>query len=250
MTIDDIQKEIKRLLSQYEIPALTLQLPMPELHKWAKSQARRLKLDEDCFVDQMSSLFWAISHVQLGLGYALIARQSCKFPRGQRSLLYSHSQVEDPLSFDMPWFHFWYHYYSTIECLYRCWERIAFLLKAACFPQCPCKLYFDGIVNKIKKDSHLEKNPNIRNLKLQVKHWSKISSLRNKLSHQDSSPIKNETKIEVSRVKIYGAHGQDLFKFNSESSNIRGKINNISEAYKRLLPAIKSMKVFIEKIKK
>ena len=80
--IQGIQKEIARFFKKYKIPAVTHNLPMENLHQWSDKVADHFKLDREEFRQSVTELFWSISHVQLALGYALIAKESCAYPKG------------------------------------------------------------------------------------------------------------------------------------------------------------------------
>ena len=82
MDINEIQTRIGELFSKYNIPAITLNMPTENLHRWSSQVAAHFKLNVENFSQVMSELFWSAAHIQLSLGYALIARQDCKFPKG------------------------------------------------------------------------------------------------------------------------------------------------------------------------
>lgn len=217
---------------------------MGKLHSWGKYHAQRLGIDEHNFTKCVSTISWAVAHAQLGLGHALIARQSVSFPRGKKSSAYRKDDVPNLGIADI---HFWYHAYMTIECLYRCWERLASLLQIACFPHCSDKLYFDGLVNKIKNNSRLKDNGAFRNIQLQVKHWNTVAKHRNKLSHSDSSPM-NEFRFTGDVSRIRGPSNQIIFKIDYTYSDIRQEIDKLKGYYVRLVPAIEAVQKFIENI--
>ncbi len=246
MKIEDIHKEITDLFKKYKYPWLTLNLSMKNLHKWSIATSERLKLNEKDFQDAMSELFWSLSHVQLALGYMLIARNSCKFPKGINGTAY---QEEDIPSIGLPEIHFCYHSSFSIECIYRCWERMALVLLKACYPKCSSKFYFNGVVNKIDKDGNYNRNPKLYNLKKQIKHWDKVAGIRNELSHgTGSSPMKN-IKIEGEISNIYGLRGERILKGKYSSKNLIEETNKIKDKYLKLLPAMKAVIEFIDNIR-
>ncbi len=245
MKIEDIHKEVADLFKKYKYPWLTLNLSMENLHQWSMITSRRLKLNEEDFQCAVTELFWSLSHVQLALGYMLIARESSQFPRGIKGTSY---QVKDiPLMLEIPEIHFRYHSSCGIECIYRCWERMASILLKACYPKCIGKFYFDEIVNKIRKDEKYNKNPKLHDLEKQIKHWNKIAGMRNNLSHKASSPFK-DIKIEGTVANIYGPRGRRIPKFNYSSKNLVEETNKIKDEYLKLLPAMKAVNEFVDKI--
>ena len=82
MNINDIQVEIDRLFGEHEIPAITKNLPMENMQKWSHEVANHFNLDAEEFRQAVCELFWSAAHVQLSLGYALIAKRDCAFPSG------------------------------------------------------------------------------------------------------------------------------------------------------------------------
>ena len=60
-------------------------MPIENLHRWASEVAAHFSLDEDEFSKTMTELFWSTAHIQLSLGYALIVRQDCIFPKGKKA---------------------------------------------------------------------------------------------------------------------------------------------------------------------
>ena len=242
--IQQIQKSIAELFNTYKIPALTQNLSMEDLGKWADIVSKKLRLDPDFFYPKAAEFFWALSHVQLAIGYALVARQSCEFPKGKSGISFDESGVPDLL--DICDMHFWYHAFCVRECIYRCWERLASLLSAACCPNLPEKNYFDGIVEKIEKDSDLNRIPELKLLKKQIKHWNNAASARNKLSHRESSPF-TRTKITVELTNLIGADGQVIPKYHYSSDDILQEIEKLKNAYLRLQPAFMDVSKFIEK---
>lgn len=247
MQIEKTQKEIDMLFRKYKIPALTHNLPMDNLNQWAFKVADHFSLDRDKFRESVTELFWNVSHVQLSLGYALIARQSCKFPKGIQGESFREEDI--PNMIGMPEMHFWLHIYSCYECLYRCWERIAIVLQDVCFPEYSRKKYFNQIVDDLGKDSKYDYNKYLRELKKQIKNWSKIAEIRNGLSHGKSSPFQN-TIIEGILSDTVGPNGLPIPKLIYSSKNLVQETKDIVEKYRNLLPVIKIMKEFIDNIDK
>jgi len=243
--IQQIQGNIAELFKTYKIPALTLNLPMDNLQNWADVISKRLRLDPEYLYPKASEFFWSLSHVQLAIGYALIARQSCEFPRGKKGASYDESSMPDLL--DLCDMHFWYHAFCVRECIYRCWERLAVLLSTACYPNISEKLYFDGIVKKIENDSNINKINELKLLKKQIKHWNNASSVRNKLSHHESSPF-TKTKIKVEFTDFVGLNRELIPKYHYLSEDIVQEIEVIKNAYLKLHPAFVDVTKFIEKI--
>ena len=246
ITITEIHNEIFKLFNQYRYPLLTKKFLISDLNSWGQNQSRRLGIDSNIFYKRVSALFWSIAHVQISLGHALIARQLVAFPKGQKGIAYNMTDI--PKMLDIPDIHFWCHAYLTIECLYRCWERITNLLQLVCFPKCTDKMYFPDVVYKIKNNSQFKNNPVLPRLEKAVKHRNNVAEHRNKYSHQDSSPM-IEFKFEGSVSRIRGPFNQFILKIDYSYSNVIQEIDKLKNYYSRLEPAIIAVQKFIENIK-
>lgn len=231
--IYDTHNEIQRIYKKYKYPWLTLRLPVENLYSWGTKTAKRLKIDEDKFCQRVVGINWAVSHVQLSLGYVLIAKQEVRFPRGIKGVSKDIKTIPDE---NLAYLYFWFHSYMTIECLYRSWERITNLIRAACYPNCKNKYYFDGMIDKIKEDSSINQNRYLKDLKEQVKNWNKIAKLRNKLSHEDSSSI-NEIELSCDNITVNYCY-----------KDVRQELEKLKSYYIKLIPAITAARNFIENV--
>ena len=193
----------------------------------------------------MSELFWSAAHIQLSLGYALIARQDCKFPKGTNGKAFKEEDIPDAAG--LPEIHFWYHLYNCYECIYRCWERIASVLKSACYPNNDEKMYFDQIVNALDQDNSYNKNPHLNSLKKQRKHWNNAAKARNDISHGTSSPLRN-MNIEGKVSNILAMNGLPQIYLNYSINSPKESIEKVVEQYKKVFPAMKIMVDFIDNI--
>jgi hypothetical protein len=243
--INRIQKEISELFKKYKIPAVTHNLPMENLHQWAYRVADHFKLDREEIRQSVTELFWSISHVQLALGYALIAKESCAYPKGTCGEAFREEDI--PNMIGMPEMHFWHHTYCCYECLYRVWERISIVLKGVCFPASSEKKYFNQIIDDLCRSPKYNQNKFLKELKKQESHWCKIAEIRNDLSHSKSSPFRN-TNIEGVLSSIISPYGLPLPKLNYSSKNLKQEIEQIVDKYRKILPAIKAMKDFIDNV--
>ncbi len=243
--IDSIQKEIDQLFGKYKIPAITKNLPPENLQEWSMKVATHFKLDEESFRQTVTELFWSIAHIQLSLGYALIARQDCEFPKGTKGKVLHEKDVPNVIA--MPEIHFWYHIYNSYECIYRCWERIASVIGNVCYPKRTTKIYFDQLVNKLSKDKDFKKNLCLKELRKQIKHWSKIAEARNEISHGKSSPFRNIT-IEGKVSDVLGADGLPIVYLDYFVKSPKKEIEHVVDKYRKVLPAIIAMKDFIDNI--
>ncbi len=245
MNINEIQQEIDRLFSKYSIPAITKNLPMENLHKWSAQVAAHFKLDGEDFGEVMTELFWSVAHIQLSLGYALIARQNCEFPKGTNGKAFQEEDI--PIAIAIPEIHFWYHLYNSYECIYRCWERMTSVIKSVCYPKLNEKMYFDQVINNLDNDSNFNKNPHLIALRRQIKHWNKIAEARNEISHGKSSPFRN-MNIEGKVSDILGVDGLALIYLDYSFKSPKENIEQVVDKYKRVFPAMEVMVDFIDNI--
>mgnify|MGYP001598418100 FL=1 len=245
MNIHEIQDEISSLFSKYKIPVITKKMPIENLHRWASEVAAHFSLDEDEFSKTMTELFWSTAHIQLSLGYALIARQDCIFPKGKKGRAFRTEDIPNAIS--IPEIHFWYHIYNSYECIYRCWERITSVIKSVCYPEDNQKMYFDQIVNKLDDDAKYNKNPHLQSLKKRIKHWNKAAGARNEISHGNSSPFRNMS-IEGKASDVLGLDGIPLIYLNYSVNSPKERIDEIVDKYKKVFPAMEVMVAFIDNI--
>ena len=245
MNICEIQKAISDLFSKYKIPVITHKMPMENLHRWSSEVAAHFKLDQDEFSKVMSELFWSAAHIQLSLGYALIARQDCKFPKGTRGKAFKEEDM--PAAMGLPEIHFWYHIYNSYECIYRSWERMASVLKSVCYPKNKEKMYFDQIVKTLDSDKTFNKNPHLNSLRKQIKHWNRAAEARNEISHGTSSPFRN-MNIEGKVSDILSVSGLPHIYLNYAINSPKESIEQLVDKYKKIIPAMKIMVDFIDNI--
>jgi len=244
--INTIQKEIDRLFGKYKIPAITKNLPMENLHEWSKKVAAHFKLDEEDFMQTVTELFWTMAQVQLSLGHTLIAMQECEFINGAQGIAFHEKDVPN---IKMPEIYFWHHIYNSVECVYRCWERINKVIMYACFPNLPEKQakmqYFPQTISALQKNPKYSKNPYLSELQNQIENREKVAYYRNEISHGKSSPMRN-MKIEEKASDLLGANGLPLIYLEYSCKSLTEELNSLIDAYRKVLTVIKSMKDFID----
>lgn len=248
MNTNTTQKEIDSLFGKYKIPALTKNLPMKNLQIWSSKVAQHFGLDPENFRQVVVELFWSMAHVQLSLGYALIAIQECDFPNGIQGITLHEKNIPDV---KMPEIYFWYYACNSHECIYRCWERINNVIKHVCFPDMPVeqfrKTYFPTAISDLQKDPKYNKNPYLKELQEQVEHRKNAADDRNEISHGKSSPLRN-MNIEGKTSEILSADGLPFIYLDYSAKSPKKEIERIVDKYRKLLPAIKAMKEFIDNI--
>ena len=245
MNINKIHTEIGNLFSKYKIPAITNKIPIENLHRWSDEVAAHFNLDAEDFSKVMTELFWSAAHVQLSLGYALIARQDSNFPKGEKGKAFKEKDIPNAIA--IPEIHFWYHIYNSYECIYRCWERITAVLKGVCYPRSNKKMYFDQIVDVLNNDGAYNKNPHLKALRKQIKHWNKAAKARNEISHGKSSPFRNMS-IEGKVSDLLGGDGLPLIYCNYFIKSPKENIEQVVDKYKKIFPAMEVTVNFIDNI--
>lgn len=245
MNINEIHKEIDNLFIKYKIPALTKNIPMENLHEWALAVAKKFNLDHDDFRQSVAELFWSVAHVQLSLGYALISRQSSEYPKGVQGIALDEKDIPDAIT--MSEIHFWYHIYNCYECLYRFWERTSLIIKNVCYPGSTGKKYFDQIINDLLIDGKFNRNLFLNDLKNQIGNWNKIANSRNAISHGKSSPFRN-MEIQGKISDVVGINGIPIIYLDYSFKSPRKELEHAVDRYRKVLPAIKAMKEFIDNI--
>ncbi len=245
MNINEIHMEIGSLFNKYKIPAITHKIPIENLHRWSDEVAAHFSLDDKDFNKVMTELFWSVAHVQLSLGYALIAKQDSNFPKGENGKAFKDEDI--PSAISIPEIHFWYHIYNSYECIYRCWERISMVIKSVCYPKSKEKMYFDQIVNTLCKDDGYKNNPHLKALKKQIKHWNKAAGARNEISHGKSSPFRNMS-IEGKVSDILGEDGLPIVYCDYVIKSPKENIEQVVDKYKKIFPAMEVTVSFIDNI--
>ncbi len=248
MEISDLHKEILELFKKYKFRWETdkISAQNDSFHKfteWSDGVAKLLDLDKNKIYSCLSELYWSISSVQLSIGYSLISRETCQFPKGVKGEAFEESSVPNIIGISE--IHLFYHLNNGWESLYRFWERLTTLIQFTIYPKLDEKIYFDVIVDKIVKDNNIPKNSKESELKSLIKYWNKTARKRNKLSHFESSPMKNVT-YDTSIASIYGPNNQFVPKISYSSKNLINEINELRDSYYRVIPSFIIVKEYIE----
>jgi hypothetical protein len=248
INIDTIQKEIDHLFGKYKIPAITKNLPMENLQEWSIKVASHFDVDEENLRQTVTELFWNLGHVQLSLGHMLVAMQECEFINGTQGVAL---REEDVPNIKMPEIYFWYYAYTAHECVYRCWERINNVLMLVCFPDISDKQfrmqYFPQTISALQKEPKYNQNPCLQELQKYIECRKKAADDRNEISHGKSSPMRN-MKIEGKVSDLLGASGLPFVYLDYSCKSLSTELYSIIHKYKKVLPAIKAMKDFIDNI--
>ncbi len=243
ITAEKIHSYSKELFAKYKYG--TLVPKVEDKNKWGDYIADKLKLDKIILWELNSEFFWALANTEISLGYTLIARETCEFPRGKKTIGYDPDDI--PTNFTVQEMHFWYHVNNTRECIYRCWERISNVLTYVCYPENSENYYYNTIVEKISKDRKYKTNSNISQLKKQIKYWTKDSGSRNSLSHKASSPFIKD-KLEFDIPHLYNGQNELVFKITAHNPNLIQEIETAKDSYMRISKVWLAVKEFIESL--
>ena len=99
----------------------------------------------------------------------------------------------------------------------------------------------------LSKDKDYKKNPCLKALTKQIKHWNKAAEYRNKISHGKSSPFRNMT-IEGKVSKVLGSDGHPIVYLDYSVKSPINEIKHVFGEYRKILSAIIAMKDFIDHI--
>ncbi|MFA4967125.1 MAG: hypothetical protein WC624_02790 [Candidatus Margulisiibacteriota bacterium] len=243
VNINDIHQEIANLFKRYNYPFLTLEFEMAHLKAWARTQAIRLDININHFVDTISNLFWAIAHAQSELGYSLIARQAVTNPKGETLTTYD---INTSLDFKIPDLYFWHHNYLLTECLYRCWERLTYLLQIVFLSNINEKdTYLNNLIDELAKNSIHRANPKMNALKKLINYRQDVAKERNDLSHENSSPMK-EISVEVKPLFGLKLTGSPKYTVSYKYSSVIKIIEKQKSRYIKIGEALKTIMDFTE----
>lgn len=244
MDIQDLHSDILKILEKHKYSLESSRIKIDELSKWALTVEKKLKIEKFNFVHITTELFWALAFTQISIGTALISGQKCTFPKGIKGTAYDESQLPDFVV--IPEIHFWYNVYYCWENLYRCWERMKRIMLFALYPDYEDKIYYNGLITKLSEDLGTKQYKEIKELKDGLKYYSKVVKMRNKYSHQESSPFKTvKYKGDLSRVR--GSLGEYILKIDYESPNLLNVMQSVKSSYVRIVPNFEIIKKFITK---
>jgi hypothetical protein len=242
--IDKIHGKIADYFNKYDFPALTLAIPIDKLHNWCDINSSKNRISKELFYSHCSDFYWAIANVQIALGYTLVSRESSINPKGHSVKTSDENKIPD---IGLAEIHFWHHSYCAWECIYRCWERIALIIQSVCYPKDDQKVYFDGLVNQLKTDQKYRNNPNINSLNKLIKHCNKVRKIRNRASHQETSPFKKQ-KLDVEFSRLLNVGGQEIPIFEFSTESLIDEIEKLKKSYLKIFDAFMDSKRFIDSI--
>lgn len=242
MEIQDLHDDILKILTKHKYSFESSKIDIDYLSKWSLTVERNLNIKEFTFVHITTELFWALAFTQISIGTALISGQKCTFPKGIKGTAFNEAQL--PNFIVIPEIHFWYNVYYCWENLYRCWERMKRILLFVCYPENKEKIYYNGLITNISNEFDSKQYKEIKKLREGLKYYSKVVTMRNRLSHQESSPFRT-VKYKGDVSKIRGSLGEYILKIDYESPNLLNVMQGVKSSYQRIVPNFGIIKEFI-----
>ncbi|RJQ65860.1 MAG: hypothetical protein C4519_27015 [Desulfobacteraceae bacterium] len=246
VSIDDLQAHISTKFQKLGYPIATIKFDLPILDRFAFENARRLNLEIDAAVERARNVWFAIASIQISVGYLLVSVDSAKFPRGHKQSVYDLKDLE--VDINIGDLHFWYHHNTAVECAYRVWERLSTLIKYFLkIDEKEERLYFSGLMQRLKRDSIYDDLPFFRSLYKQIDHCSKITGERNNISHQVCR-LFGEDKVETFDLPIIKNDGTRFRKLNKETCDLFQVIDNVCSKYKQCISGVENTLGFIKEL--
>jgi hypothetical protein len=246
ISLTDMHRQITALFDKYDYKWITREMPIDKMRLWALSTERRLSIPHNKLSDCVSEFYWAVSDAQMAIGHALWAHQSCISPKGASGVELCDTDI--PKLIGLGEVYYWHHFNYSYECIYRAWERICSMLVVACYPDTTERLYFNGLVTKLRNDHVHQVNPGMRASARMAKYWNKIARIRNVLSHKSSSHF-GKIDIRLRSSSILGPDNQPIMYYYYSYPNLLGKLKELKEDNHRFLVLIIHVKEFIDHIK-
>lgn len=245
INLADVHLELTAQFERFGHKWITRWMPVDKMRLWALQTEHRLRLSHATLREPVSEFYWACSDAQIAFGFTLWAHKFCITQRGAQGTAFREPDIPDLMGLGEVYY--WHHYAYAYECLYRAWERLAAMLVAACCPDTPGRLYFDGVVGKLRSDPRHSDNPQMGALMKQVKYWNAVASQRNQLSHKRSSHFRH-FHVETTQSRIVGPNSESLFRHDYSYPDLLQPIRTFAADNERLLPAVDTIKGVIDNV--
>jgi len=240
-----VHRELTAQFERFGHKWITRWMPVDKMGLWALKTEQRLRLSHGTLHEPISEFYWACSDAQIAFGFTLWSHKFCKTQRGAQGTAYREPDIPDLMGLGEVYY--WHHYAYAYECLYRAWERLAAMLVATCYPDTRERLYFGGVVDKLRSDPCHSANPQMGALVKQVKHWSAVASQRNQLSHKRSAHFRH-FHVETTQSQIIGPNNEPLFRHDYSYPDLLQAIRTLAADNERLLPAVDTIKGVIDNV--
>ncbi len=227
--ITKINEEIVRQFNYRKVVPYSVNLDFPGMLNWSEIIGNEYSLEKEKFEKYIKEVFWVFTSIELSLGYAFIALSGTEHPAGKKGTALDETDIPNATLGDI---HFWYHLYNAWESIYKLWERIVSILRVRLTPRLKEKYYYDGYVNKLKNIDTFSSQSEILALYKYSKNWNKISSIRNRASHEVSNPFSN-FKVKAEFSPLLGKSGDQIIKYNFQLPNLKQEIDTIINSYNK-----------------
>lgn len=179
----DLINNTKVVFDKYQVPRLAQSLgaKYQKLTEFDATKVKRFNKDE--LVKISRSIYWALAGMQIEIAYLLILKEEFDIEK---------------LSSDEKTLRMLYlvhHYFMAIEACYRVFERYTCFLNALISEEYKKDLYYPALLKKIKNCN------GYNSLKKHERQWLEITTLRNNISHQESS-LFNFYDVDINIVTI------------------------------------------------
>lgn len=242
IAVKDLQDDINDLWMKYGPVQVSREIPFGELMEAFATDAGRLRLPIPEARERVNDLRWALASAEFSLGYMLLTKNFAKYPHGEELIEYF--GIPGDAGVDIGDMHFWHHMNLAIETIYRVWERLAGLLQFYCHLDEQDKLYFDGVVDALVAHPIIGRIEELKSLKSHVKHWNKLSSLRNGLSHK-SSLLYQEPEVQFEPTEILRPDGAPHVKIRVKMPDLIPPLEDVKTRYERCGNAVGDVLLFI-----
>lgn len=180
---------------------------------------KKLSFDQEKIQKKLKLIYWAVVSIQIELGNMLIAIESYnKF-----------KQSQDVNNAELAYLLFIHHYFLTIECIYRVWERISRVLNLIHTKKAKRNCYYHKTIAQLES-SKIYPLALIVELNSHLAEWEKISNARNKYSHEYSR-LTHGIDYDVRVSPIKNAQGQPIYKIEETRPTLESMFNLAKERY-------------------
>lgn len=198
------------------------------------SVPKKLSYNQEKIQDKLKLIYWATASIHIELGNMLIANHSYnKF-----------KELKDSNNTELSYLLFMHHYFLSIECIYRTWERISRVLYFIHTKTLKRSCYYHKTISTLK-ESQAFSDKLINELESHLPHWERISKARNKFSHEYSR-LTHGIDFEVGKSKIVNTQGKYYFQINETRFLPESIFRSVVDQYIYLKKLDESLVKFID----
>jgi hypothetical protein len=184
--IEEIQKEIDEEFKRRKIRPYSLRMNLENMILWSDKVSKTYSVDVEGFETNVKEVFWAAAALQLNVGHIFISLRQAKETGGKKR---TSKNLEIPENYGFAELHCWYHLSNCWESVYRTWERVVSILIVRFTPSISKKFYFTDYTKFLERNKIIFKS-DVSKLDKYFKHWSKVASQRNEISHGNFNPFR------------------------------------------------------------